>query len=255
MFMKILTLGRLVLLCCGLATIAGHGAIIVAPNAQTEVYGNSGDSIPFWIPWDRPGDSARFQQVYAASEFSNFPTAGGVITGIAFRANEPFFGYTLSNIQVSFSTTLKSPDSLSPVFSENVGLDDLIVLGPGALNIPGAFPSSPTYWDVVVPLASPFYYQPSNGNLLMDVRNYGGRSEFSATIASFDGQFTMGDSVSSVYASARTGGGVGSLSGEVWTFGFVTRFEFIPIPEPSSALLLCMAGTLLVFVRCRKGRN
>jgi hypothetical protein len=76
------------------------------------------------------GVVSRFQQVYDASLFSTLPGGAGFITGLSFRADFPT-GHPLSapvtDLQISLSVTPKGPDSLSPVFDENVGPFETIV--------------------------------------------------------------------------------------------------------------------------------
>jgi hypothetical protein len=91
---------------------------------------------------------------------------------------------------------------------------------------------------------TPFAYDPSVGNLLLDVRRY---TDPSATVF-FDYVDSIGDSVSRVYTNQNIPAGVNSPSGVVHTGGLVTQFTFAPVPEPSSLALsgLMVAGLLAV---------
>ena len=93
-----------------------------------------------------------------------------------------------------------------------------------------------------MPLSTPFLYNPALGNLLLDVRNFGGGST-----TSFDAVFTSGDGVSRVYNSD-----VNSTTGSPDTLGLVTGFIIVPEPG-TAALLLVGGGTLLAwFGGCRR---
>lgn len=118
----------------------------------------------------------RYQQVFAASEFSG---GAGLINQILLRpdgANGGTFSETLSSIQINLSTTSKSPSSLSKTFSKNVGTDETVAYS-GSLPLSSAFTGpagGPMDFDIVITLQTPFYYDSAAGNLLLDVRNYAG---------------------------------------------------------------------------------
>lgn len=232
------------------AVAVAQGASLVVPNNMEAVYGNSSASVPFHMAL---GNSARYQQVYDASEFSSFGPGGGLITHLAFRVDNgsgASFDTIIPDIQINLSTTSRTPDGLSTVFAENIGLDNTIVYERGALSIGSSGPGNPAAWEVVIPLSTAFYYQPSAGNLLLDVRNFaGGMTSF------FDGRELIGDSVSSVYAFTGDGSGsVGSLSGNRLTFGFANLIQFTPVPEPGTLGLLTGGLGLLGFVRWKRKR-
>jgi hypothetical protein len=65
----------------------------------------------------------------------------------------------------------------------------------------------------LIPLTTPFWYNPAAGNLLLDVRNSGGGSS-----ASFDAVSTTSDSVSRVFGS------VTNVTGSTNSLGLVTEF-------------------------------
>ncbi len=227
-----------------LAVLAQTREVIV-PNELGDVFGNGVGSVPFQIG----AGSARYQQVYAGSQFTNAGSDGILITKLLFRFDESgrAFNTTISNIQINFSTASRAPDSLSPVFADNIGADDTIVHA-GALPIRGTGGPSPAAWFIRIDFTTPFFYQPSAGNLLMDVRNFSG-----SDTTFFDGALPTGDSVSSVYA--YTGDGTGSVtspSGRVTSFGLVTLFEFTVIPEPSTWALLAI-GIVGILLFARKG--
>src|SRR5438045_5412659 len=135
-------------------------AYIYVPNDLANTEGNGANQYPFGIRFTN--SSMRYQQVYDSAQFSQGPTNGAVITGVAFRADGstrvPFSG-TIPKLQVNFSTTTKGPDGLSTNFSENVGMDNAIVYGPSPLQIG----STRTFLDIQIRLTNPFLYQPKAG--------------------------------------------------------------------------------------------
>lgn len=117
----------------------------------------------------------RYQQVYAASEF---PAGLLKITELRFRPNRyvsTTFTTTIEKIEIHLSTTSKQPGKLSPKFAENAGSDDTVVL-KGLLNISSKFAGpedGPKEFDICVSLTTPFVYDPSKGNFLLDMRHNG----------------------------------------------------------------------------------
>jgi hypothetical protein len=124
------------------------------------------------------------------------------------------------------------------VFDENVGSDDRVVFGPGPVQIMSGGGGG---FDVAFGFPQPFFYNPTNGNLLVDFRIYTGAGTIPGGIAILDAYDVRGDSVSSVYAYDT----VLPASGQATTLGLATLFVVTPIPEPSTWALLGM-GLLVV---------
>jgi hypothetical protein len=228
---------------------------IVLPNSRAAAEGDSDNAFPFNIGnpnFNLP--SQRYQQVYAASQF---PSLGGLITQIAFRPDATFgsfFSSTLPDIRIDLSTTSRTPTTpappmmtpLSATFATNVGGDDTIVFGGAggaALSLSSAFTGpagGPKTFDILINLTTPFLYNPSNGNLLLDVRNFsGGRTtQFDAV------DFAQGGGTV-INRAFTTISGVNSLTADTTAdnAGLVTQFLFgiAPgpgvVPEPASFIL------------------
>lgn len=131
-----------------------------------------------------------------------------IITELRYRPDYFYgsaFTTTIANIEFRLSTTRPDPDNLSTLFSENVGPDETVVFS-GSLPISSQFSgpdNGPKEFDIIVPLAAPFLYNPAAGSLLVDVRNFSG-APLASPIA---GQLSLGDSI------ARRGGSIGSQVG------------------------------------------
>ena len=142
---------------------------LVVPNrfAEQEDDGYSG---PLGTPM-------RLQNVYAASQFPPDPIR---ITELRFRrdAGQQPVPESMVDLKVTLSTTGKSVDGLEANFDSNFGADTIVVLD-GAIPISSLSESSATFgapnsFDIRVPLATPFSYDPSKGNLLIEIRNRSG---------------------------------------------------------------------------------
>jgi cytochrome c peroxidase len=121
----------------------------------------------------------RLQEVYASEPW---PAAPVVINEIRFRRDYTQFPFqtTLANLQLRLSTTGRSPGQLSLVFADNLGGDATLVFN-GSLKVSSSArgdPGGPHPFDIVIPLTTTFLYDPSKGNLLLDVQNIGGSIAF-----------------------------------------------------------------------------
>lgn len=199
---------------------------LVVPNEWSTAQGDTGNLFPLFS--SKP---IRYQQVFAAAQFSRLRTGGGLINRIAFRGHGPGipFSGTIPQLQVNLSTASKAPDGLSSTFAENVGADDTQVFS-GPLQAAVTFNGDPTNFEIVITFVMPFYYDPAKGNLLLDVRNLAGGTQVPPSDQEIDGTIASGDSVSRVYnygdVNAAGAGQTGGVD-EKDTYGLITRFGTI----------------------------
>jgi len=198
--------------------------VIVVPHSLAAVEGNFDQIGPFNIAPFLP--SQRYQQVFAASEFAALP-GPHLITHIAFRPDAEVgkaFSSTISEIRINLSTTSRTPDGVSDTFAENVGANDTVVFS-GSLPLSSAFTgpeAGPKAFDIVIALQIPFWYDPTAGNLLLDVRNFSGEAT-----TQFDAELTEDDPVSRVGSF----GGVDSPTADFSdSAGLVVQFTLTPLP-------------------------
>jgi hypothetical protein len=237
-----------VLLLSACAAVAHASAIVVVPDSDAGVEGNSNNDWPFAI-------SLRYQQVYDAAEF----TGSGLITQIAFRPDVTFggaFSETIANIQIDLSTTSAPPDGLSDTLATNVGADDKVVY-TGSLGISTSFTGpagGPKAFDIIINLANPFFYNPNLGNLLLDVTNFSGASQLTCALAPcmdfLDAESTLVDSVSRIW-SPIGGSSFPHLGHD--TSGLVTQFTIVP--EPRNFGLFAISSLFLVGWGLKRHRN
>lgn len=247
-----------------------RGGPLVAPGGLADVAGNSNNTAPFnpWAP-------ERMQQVYAASDFKGW-SGPEYIQSIAFRSSDQF-GESIPDVTISLSTTGRGPDQLSPTFAANAGPNASVVY-QGPLPISSIDPASadathPRPFDVVINLEKPFLYDPSRGNLLLDITNPMKSSPtfVNAQTPTLDAQDVLGDSVSRVlgYVDPRQSSinpyAVADLSsGHPDSLGLVTEFvtggpDPLPqpglprvVPEPSTAAVLALGVAIALWGRGRR---
>lgn len=209
----------------------GEPITIVSPSAYADVEGDGGftDSEP----------DGHYQQVLPASDFASLPAGYRKITQIAVRPDGDLdspLTISFTNVLTRMSTTTVSPGSLSMTFAENIGVDDTVVFnGPltGETANTGP-PGGPKDFDEVVPLQTPFVYDPSAGNLLIDTIYHGMSSP-----QSFDGVSNPGPETHYL-----TTGNPDSPTADGELGGFVWQFTFVP--EPSTLALLACGLLVLV---------
>jgi hypothetical protein len=260
-----------VALCAALLlTVRPASAVDIAvPGALANTEGDVRNGFPFNIGefsiGSVPITSMRYQQVYGASAFSGIvgPTT---ITQIAFRAagrepasggepayaGQPAFNATLTDIRIDLSTTSRQVDNLSNAFASNVGANNVTVFdGSLTLESAGATGNNPAPFDVIITLTTPFVYNPAEGNLLMDVRDFGGG------ISGFlDASSATNDAMSRVYA-LNVNDTIADT--EFPSDGLITQFRFpsaVTVPEVNTVLLaasgLLLLGGVLVARQSRR---
>ena len=210
---------------------------LVVPNGLENTDGNRDDNGFLFID----GSAAHWQQDYRADQFS---AANGplLIKEIRFRIDanplrgQPFDA-VLPSVQINLSTTHVAPSAMSVFFAQNVGPDEKVVFPQGLLHLQ----SKGLGFDIVVGLLNPYVYDPSLGNLLLDIK-YGGGVSIPSTIDA-DQQLPPNRSTAALWQ-----GGLTSTFGELQGMGLVTQFRYDPVPEPRSLVLLC-ACTAVFFVR------
>ncbi len=148
-------------------TVTNSTALVVHPRfAQSE--GGGGSSSLF--------NTIRLQEAYSSTFF---PAGQILITELRWRPSVGYGGPSatvIGDLQLNLSTTTRSPGGLSSTFSDNIGTDDTLVFH-GSLSVTSAFTAGAggtKAFDITVPLSTPFLYDSSMGNLLLDIRSFSG---------------------------------------------------------------------------------
>ena len=228
------------------ALIGGPAAAVplVVPNAQAGAEGNDAGLGPFF------DTSVRYQQVYSASEFGS--TDPLTISQIAFRPDGAVTTSALTvfftSVQIDLSTTSRTPTTLSTTFADNVGPDNATVFNSFVfVNAPVTGPAGgPKDFTITIPI-TPFVYDPSAGDLLMDVR---------AATSSGGIEDNLDEQSGSPFTAHVDASGIGSTTGNLFSTGLVTEFEvspFVRVAEPSTLPLGVLA--MLVAMDILRRRN
>jgi hypothetical protein len=221
----------------GAAGMTGAAATPITTDTPSAAPGNAQGPAPFRF---FGGGGSHVQQVYESQLFGNFGGARS-ISALAFRtfagaSPNAFFGnqLTISDVRISLSTTGRGDETgntLGSSFADNVGADQMLVYS-GALTLTTTSPGS---FDYIVTLQNAFTYDPSLGNLLLEVliptsATVGGNGILG--FLTFDQANTLNDGIFSVVNT--TDGG--AASGTPDTAGAITRFisNEVAVPEPLS---------------------
>lgn len=167
----------------------------------------------------------RLQQVYASSSFSG-PV---LIDSVSFFAsitfvNSPTTWNGTSTWQMTLSTSVYPVGALDPTYANNVG-------GDAALFDTKTFTGTQSHNDLIT-FDGPgsFYYDPGNGNLLVDIVRIAGTAG-GVDLDAGQPQGGVTDRLYSIYGT--TTADVGN-----YDYGLRTRFAFVP--EPASGLLVAL---------------
>ncbi|MFV1968604.1 MAG: PEP-CTERM sorting domain-containing protein [Pirellulaceae bacterium] len=207
----------------GIGQAVGHEITIVAPTGLEDMEGSNridtGDG-PF-----------RVQFLYAASDFRSLPEGHRLIVGTAGRADDRQsnpFSRSYADLEIRLSTT--SVNDLSTTYADNIGQDETLVFdGPSSVSYPATGPAEgPRPFSEGGTFQTPFFYEPSLGNLLVDITAPLGSTGDSG---SFDAHETVG-------SRSLVSGDPTQAVGQWDTIVQVRQFTFVP--EPTTFALVCL---------------
>jgi hypothetical protein len=134
-----------------------------------------------------PEADTRILTIYNSSLFQGI--SGIDIQEISFFSEGGISGINgESPIQIYLGTTLSTSTSLSPTYSDNV-IDGETLVYAGTL-VPTASEAVAGF-TITLSLLAPYFYQPSDGNLLLDIQNTGGAAMFPYPVASSDDSYSV----------------------------------------------------------------
>ena len=226
---------------------SASGPLVQVPNLSG--FGNSNNVAPFFTGFA----PMRYQQIYAASAFPQ----GGTIDKFMFRSDEQFgskYGPTSIDLQVAFAYAATTVNNPSTVFANNIGTDFTVVLD-GVITRSNNGPLPTSSFDFVFDVANTFNYDPTKGDLLVQIlaRNRG------LQFTSFDASLSPQQNVTARIVSDGTTSGLTATTGmlnnidPLQPYGLVTQFEFVSVPEPS-CLALAIFGAMIFGVSRSRSR-
>jgi hypothetical protein len=210
------TIFTTVFLCCAAPWSLFGDSIVLGTD-------NGGNGDPFSGPF-AGFQGTEYQEAYASSDFSFSGPA--IITGIDFFLEPGFSGTTLygATYKLSLSIVTANINNLSDTnLASNLGTDNTVFT---TVALAGTAPDELTFGG------SPFSYDPSLGNLLLDIQISDVTSSGSAVFQDGDGSGPSGIARYSNLYNGTTGYGmVTEFDYSAGSFGFVT------IPEPRTLIL------------------
>lgn len=172
----------------------------------------------------------RLQQVYDSSLFTGTTT----ISQVSFFVADLPFTWNGSTWQMSLSTSPNTLGSLDPAFANNVGVDNAIF---GSLTPTG----SPAV-NSLVTFSGSFTYDPSQGDLLVDIVRTAGSSSPVIGLYATNSPGLLDRAYA--FNSTIIADGVNQNG-----YALHTRFE-VNVPEPSSVVLI--SGAVIVVASFRR---
>jgi hypothetical protein len=237
----VVSIGTVLLLLSGIRCAQAAEIKIVSPSAYEDIEGAGATSADCCPPF-------RYQQVFPAADFAALGNQPHWIVGFTSRPDQsvtsPGTVTFFPDNEIRLSTMQVGPPNLSLSFDDNLGPDVMqFYRGPltQVADVAGPGPGPREFGHNEFPAGvTPFLYDPSQGNLLFDVIAWQGASSSGRS-----------DKVPGLLTAL-------GVQNPLGTQGFreaasVFQFTFIPVPEPSTALLLVI-GSVALAARCRPTR-
>ena len=242
----VVSIGTVLLLLAGIRCAQAAEITIVSPGGYEDIEGPDRSGV-----WP---EAARAQGIAHRSEFDALPVGGAWLTEIRFRPDgavpvgaEASFG----RVQFSLSVTQVDPRDISFTFADNITGTSVevynaawssTVINP---NPPGA---ETRPFDFRFPLEMPYFYNPAEGNLLLD-------SIFEMPGSGVNGLARFDNDQSNAFSEKRNiwSGPLGVDSPVSFPGTFTTINEYVFVPEPSTFALTALAFLAVVCgVRTRR---
>ena len=221
--------------CTSIAVVpSAHATLIVGNNDTGNCYpfacNDSGTAV---------GQSIEYQQIYSSSAFSGAINIGS-LSYYNDAADSPGGATVLhGNYSIYLSTTSVAVGSMDSTLANNIGADNMLFysgdLGGNAL-------------DFTIDAIAPFFYDPSLGNLLIDIVVTDQENVANGSGNGYNETDDTGTVTQRSYALAN------DVSGTNESSALVTGFDAATVPEPGTLSLLAASLFGLAATR-RRQRN
>jgi hypothetical protein len=224
--------------------LAAFGSVIVVPNANTSVVGNSTDTTE-----SGPAFDFRAQMLFGADQFAS--VGGPILIDQLSLRDAPGTGpndFSMTLLNLYLSTSPKFPNTSGPLmsttFADNVGPDNTLVFsGPVTVSSPGCAGPAVCPFDININFTTPFLYNPTLGSLLLDLKvtGYSG-VDGEGDAVSFSGP--NGGSVANVFSD-----GLNETTGGFDFGGDIFQLRYTAAPEPAAGALVFIGAAALALMR------
>jgi len=225
----VVSIGTVILLLAGIRCAQAAEIKIVSPGAYEGIEGEEAVPEDCCPPY-------RFQQVFPAADFAALGNKPHWIVGFTPRPDQSLTSpRTVHSPDSEFrlSTMPVGPPNLSLDFDDNLGPDVMqFYRGPHNLvaDVAGPGPGPREFYNAEFPAGvTPFLYDPSQGNLLLDLIVWQGESPSD-----------RGDKVPGIQTSLYAFNPLVATHG-IRDAASIFQFTFVPVPEPATLTLLIMA--------------
>ena len=223
----VVSIGTALLLLSGIRCAQAQEIKIVSPGAYEDIEGAGSVGEGCCDPY-------RFQQVFPAADFAALGNQPHFLVSHTARPDQSVTSPSTEHfpdIEIRLSTMPVGPPNLSLDFDDNLG-SDVMQYYRGPLNWvtvdAGPRPGPREFYHAEFPAGvTPFLYDPSQGNLLLDVITWQGESPSSRS-----------DKVPGIQTSLYAFNPPGTQGTR--DAASIFQFTFVPVPEPATLSLLVM---------------
>jgi hypothetical protein len=217
------------LICFTASALAQGTTETVVPFGFENQSGNGSDSL-----LDFPGQT---QELFRASYLANAWDTPVAISGIAFRvAGALSMSATIPQVEIRFSTSSQTPETMSTFYAANKGADETTVFLHNNVSLFGTAGQQVNPFDLRFQFDRPFIYDPKNGNLLMSIK--------------LTGSFLGGKQIDAQGYSTLAASPVGYVGqhnpDQVGALADVIAFSYVQVPEPRIPGLILIGGIALL---------
>lgn len=203
-----------------LSSVIGAQSMYVLPSSANNAEGNSNNV----FPWGR--DNMRAQHCY---DSSNVPSTGPIlIQGLRIRADgsttSTWSGGSIANVVIQMSTAPVDYMAMTSTFANNHGKDVTTVYSGNVTVAPspvggGSVPQKGYY--ITIPLQTSFLYDPSAGDLVIDVA----RGAITGVQFRSDAVSGTGTPATRIYNTSSATATTGTVGTE---YGIVCAIDYVP---------------------------